>query len=58
MEVSFVQQNQINFAKTMGHKTTPYTPQKNGVVERLNRTLMEKAKKHVEQCWSGADVLG
>jgi hypothetical protein len=25
-------------------KTTPYTPQHNGVVERMNRTLMEKAR--------------
>jgi hypothetical protein len=25
-------------------KTTPYTPQKNGVVERMNRALMEKAR--------------
>ena len=26
------------------HKTTPYTPQKNGVAKRMNRTLMEKAR--------------
>jgi transposase InsO family protein len=25
-------------------KTTPYTPQQNGVVERMNRTMMEKAR--------------
>jgi hypothetical protein len=25
-------------------KTTPYTPQQNGVVERMNRTLMEKSR--------------
>jgi transposase InsO family protein len=25
-------------------KTTPYTPQKNGVAERINMTLMEKAR--------------
>lgn len=24
--------------------TTPYSPQQNGVVERMNRTLMEKAR--------------
>ena len=27
-----------------GLKTTPYTPQKNGVVERMNMKLMEKAR--------------
>ena len=35
------------FCKEQGierHKTTPYTPQQNGVVERMNRTLMEKAR--------------
>jgi hypothetical protein len=26
------------------HKTTPYTPQQNGVAERMNRSLMEKAR--------------
>jgi transposase InsO family protein len=25
-------------------KTTPYTPQHNGVAERMNMTLMEKAR--------------
>jgi hypothetical protein len=25
-------------------KATPHTPEKNGVVERLNQTLMEKAR--------------
>ena len=34
------------------HNTTPYTPQQNGVVERMNRTLMEK-----ERCMlSGAGI--
>ena len=26
------------------HKTNPYTPQQNGVAERMNRTLMERAR--------------
>jgi transposase InsO family protein len=26
------------------HKTTPYTPQQNGVTERMNKTLMEKSR--------------
>ena len=25
-------------------KTTPYTPQQNGVAERMNKTLMERAR--------------
>ena len=25
-------------------KTTPYTPQHNGVAERMNKTLMERAR--------------
>jgi len=25
-------------------KTTPYTPQQNGVIERMNKTLMERAR--------------
>ena len=33
------------FSKKCGiarHKTTPYTPQQNGVAERMNKTLMER----------------
>lgn len=36
-----------NFCKTHGIRremSTPYTPQQNGVAERMNRTLVEKAK--------------
>eukprot|EP00253_Pinus_taeda_P007730 PITA_07730 len=29
---------------TTWQKTTPYTPQKNGVTERMNKTLMERAR--------------
>jgi transposase InsO family protein len=35
------------FCKKCGiarQKNTPYTPQQNGVTERMNRTLMEKAR--------------
>ena len=35
------------FCKKCGiaqHKTTPYTPQQNGVAERMNKTLMERAR--------------
>ena len=36
-----------DFCKKCGiaqKKTTPYTPQKNGIAERMNMTLMEKAR--------------
>eukprot|EP00253_Pinus_taeda_P015642 PITA_15642 len=36
-----------NYCKDAGierHKTTIYTPQKNGVAERMNRTLLERAR--------------
>lgn len=28
----------------MRHKSCPYTPQQNGVAERLNRTILEKVR--------------
>jgi transposase InsO family protein len=43
------------FCKKCGisrQKTTPYTPQQNGVAERMNRTLMEKARSML----SGAGI--
>jgi transposase InsO family protein len=39
-------------------KTTPYTPQQNGVAERMNRTLMEKSKVHAQCCRDRARILG
>jgi hypothetical protein len=44
------------FCKKCGierQKTTPYTPQQNGVAERMNRTLMEKAR-----CMLSGAVIG
>ena len=29
---------------TTRHKSSPYTPQQNGVAERMNKTLMERAR--------------
>ena len=39
------------FCKKCGitrQKTTPYTPQQNGVAERMNMTLMEKSRSSAE----------
>jgi transposase InsO family protein len=36
-------------------KTTPYTPQQNGVAERMNRTLMEKARSILSGVGSGQE---
>ena len=47
MVESSVGMNSRNFVKKCGiarQKTTPYTPQQNGFFERMNRTLMEKAR--------------
>ena len=44
------------------YKTTPYTPQQNGVAERMNMTLMEKARSMLsgvelgQEFW--AEVVG
>lgn len=43
----FTSKNFENYYKDAGierHKTTVYTPQQNGVVERMNRTLLEKSR--------------
>ena len=54
------------FCKECGiaqQKTTPYTPQHNGVAERMNRSLMEKARSMLsgaglgQQLWVVAVTL-
>ena len=45
--VGVLQEGFEEFCKKCGiarQKTTPYTPQQNGVAERMKRTLMEKAR--------------
>ena len=37
-------------------KTTPYTPQQNGVAERMNRTLMEKARSMLSSAGIGQEL--
>ena len=36
-------------------KTTPYTPQQIGVVERMNRTLVEKARSMLSSAGIGQE---
>jgi hypothetical protein len=36
-------------------KTTPYTPQQNGVVERMNETLMEKTRSMLNSTGLGQE---
>ena len=46
------------FCKKCGiarQKTTPYTPQQNGVAERMNRTLMEKARSMLSSVGIGQE---
>jgi hypothetical protein len=59
----YVNQDFIKFCKKHGivHElTVPYTPQQNGVAERMNRTLVEKAKCLLfdaglpKYCWAEA----
>lgn len=61
--LEFINKNISDLLKNNGtvHQTTvPYTPQQNGVAERLNRTLIEKAKcmllnaKLPKQYWAEA----
>jgi transposase InsO family protein len=47
MVENYVGMNSREFCKKCGierKKTTPYTPQQNGVAERMNMTLMEKSR--------------
>jgi transposase InsO family protein len=49
------------FCKKCGiarQKTTPYTPQQNGVAERMNMTLMEKARSMLSGVWVRTRILG
>ena len=55
-----------NFYKENGilrHRTVPYTPQQNGVVERMDRTLLEKVRCILftsglpKSFWGGSLVL-
>jgi transposase InsO family protein len=39
-------------------KTTPYTPQQNGVVERMNKTLVEKPRRILSGVELGLGILG
>jgi transposase InsO family protein len=46
------------FSKKCGiarQKTTPYTPQQNGVVERMNMTLMENARSMLSDAELGQE---
>ena len=40
------------------HKTCPYTPQQNGVSERMNRTIMDKIRSMLHETGLGAEFLG
>ena len=55
----------LKFCKKCGiarQKTTPYTPHQNGVVERMNKTLMEKSRSMLNDVKLGqefqAEVVG
>lgn len=37
------------------HKTCPYTPQQNGVVERMNRSIMDKVRSMLTETGLGAE---
>lgn len=42
----------------MYHLTVPHTPQQNGVSERMNRTLTEKARTLIAKVRSETNLLG
>ena len=43
MEVSSNQMNLSNFAGIRREYTTPYSPEQNGIAERMNQTIQERA---------------
>ena len=48
-----------DFCKKCGiarQKTTPYTPQQNGVAKRMNRTLMENARNMLSSDGIGQEL--
>ena len=58
MVESSVGMNLRTFCKKCGiarKKTTPYTPQNNEVAERMNRTLMEKARSMLSSAGIGQE---
>jgi len=59
MVYNFVTTNLMSFAKSKGitrHKTVVNTPQQNGVAERMNRTLLERARCMLSNAGLGKEL--